>query len=94
MQWDGKYLAIGNNTEGAGTIYQFAINGEKGTKVGSTPLNGSGGAIQFWIEQANVYRTGTLYQMTLDSGRTRQEVRRRKPSPAVLTFHGVRRSAR
>jgi hypothetical protein len=54
MQWDGKYLAIGNNTEGAGTIYQFAINGEKGTKVGSTPLNGSGGAIQFWIEQANV----------------------------------------
>jgi hypothetical protein len=54
VQWDGKHLAIGNNTEGAGTIYQFAINGEKGTKVGSTPLNGSGGAEQFWIEQANV----------------------------------------
>ena len=38
----------------AGTIYQFAINGEKGTKVGSTPLNGSVGVTQFWIEQANV----------------------------------------
>jgi hypothetical protein len=54
VQWDGKHLAVGNNTEGAGTIYEFAINGAKGTKVGSTPLNGSGGAEQFWIEQANV----------------------------------------
>lgn len=54
VQWDGKHLAVGNNTEGPGTIYQFAINGQKGTKVGSTPLNDSGGAIQFWIEQANV----------------------------------------
>jgi hypothetical protein len=54
VQWDGKHLALGNNTEGAGTIYQFSISGEKGTKVGSTPLKGSGGAIQFWIERANV----------------------------------------
>ncbi len=54
VQWDGKHLAVGNNTEGPGTIYQFAINGEKGTEVGSTPLNDSGGAIQFWLEEANV----------------------------------------
>ena len=54
VQWDGKDLALGNNTEGQGTIYQFAIDGEKGTEVGSTPLNGSGGAVQFWIEKANV----------------------------------------
>ena len=54
VQWDGKHLAVGNNVEGSGTIYQFAINGEKGTKVGSTPLNGSSGVMQFWIEQGSV----------------------------------------
>jgi hypothetical protein len=54
VQWDGKHLALGNDTEGSGTIYQFAINGEKGTKVGSTALNGSSGVVQFWIEQARV----------------------------------------
>ena len=54
VQWDGKHLALGNNTEGYGIIYQFAINGEKGTNVGSTPLNASSGVVQFWIEQAKV----------------------------------------
>lgn len=54
VQWDGKHLALGNLPEGPSTIYQFAINGEKGTKVGSTPLKGSGAVFQFWIEQANV----------------------------------------
>jgi hypothetical protein len=54
VQWDGKHLALGNSVEGPGTIYQFAINGEKGTEVGSTPLNGSSGVVQFWIEQARV----------------------------------------
>lgn len=54
VQWDGKHLAVGNNVEGSGTIYQFAIKGEKGTKVGSTPLKGSSGVMQFWIEQARV----------------------------------------
>ncbi len=54
VQWDGKHLAIGNLVEAPGTIYQFAINGEKGTEVGSTPLNGSSAVVEFWIEQANV----------------------------------------
>jgi hypothetical protein len=54
VQWDGKHLAVGDLTEGSGTIYQFAINGKKGTEVGSTPLNGSSGVEQFWIERANV----------------------------------------
>jgi hypothetical protein len=54
VQWDGKHLAVGNNTEGLAKIYQFAINGEKGTKVGLTPLKRSISVTQFWIEQANV----------------------------------------
>lgn len=52
VQWDGKYLAVGD--QGAGykgsTIYQFSMSGSTGTKVGTTPLNGSSDVISFWIE--------------------------------------------
>lgn len=47
VQWDGKHLAIGDQS--AAVIYQFAISGSSGTKVGSTPLTGSKDVVQFWI---------------------------------------------
>ena len=36
VQWDGKYLAVGD--ESTGKIYQFAINGQNGTTTGTTTL--------------------------------------------------------
>jgi len=52
VQWDGKYVAVGDAELGA--IYQFSIQGTKGTKVGTTPLNGVAGAYGFWIQGSKV----------------------------------------
>jgi DNA-binding beta-propeller fold protein YncE len=52
VQWDGKHLAIGDQS--AAVIYQFAISGSTGTKVGSTPLTGSKDVVQFWIQGKRV----------------------------------------
>jgi hypothetical protein len=54
VQWDGKYVAIGDQQSSPETIYQFQISGNTGTKVGSTPLNGSSGLSQFWIDGSTV----------------------------------------
>ncbi len=60
VQWDGKHVAIGDQTT---NIYQFAINGSTGTIVGMTHM-GSGAQYvkQFWIQgqrviAPNVYAT-------------------------------------
>jgi hypothetical protein len=52
VQWDGKHLAIGDQS--AAVIYEFAISGSSGTKVGSTPLTGSKDVVQFWIQGKRV----------------------------------------
>lgn len=52
VQWDGTHLAIGDQS--AAVIYEFAISGSSGTKVGSTPLTGSKDVVQFWIHGAKV----------------------------------------
>jgi hypothetical protein len=52
VQWDGKYVAIRDYE--ANVIYQFSISGSGGTETGSTPLNGSNFAVQFWILGSNV----------------------------------------
>lgn len=49
IRWDGTYLAILD--PGAGTIYQFTISGKKGTKAGSTTLDGVGNPTGFWIQK-------------------------------------------
>jgi hypothetical protein len=49
IRWDGTYLAILD--PGAGTIYQFTIDGKKGAKAGSTPLDGVGNPDGFWIQK-------------------------------------------
>lgn len=51
VQWDGKYVAVGDQYA---DIYQFAIHGKTGTKVGVTPLNGVGRDSEFWIQGGNV----------------------------------------
>jgi hypothetical protein len=51
LQWDGKYVAVGDQYT---NIYQFSIHGKTGTKVGTTPLNGAGRDAEFWIKGSNV----------------------------------------
>jgi hypothetical protein len=56
VQWDGKYLAVGNAGKTCGsctgpTIYRFAIKDRHGKLVGSTPLaSGAYDIYQFWID--------------------------------------------
>ncbi len=53
VQWDGKYLAIGDAS--TNIIYRFSIAGSVGTEMGATSLNGVAyGLNQFWIENARV----------------------------------------
>ena len=55
IQWDGSHLVVGD--QDAHAIYEFAINGSKGTKVGTTPLVGSSHVAQFWIQDGKGDRT-------------------------------------
>jgi hypothetical protein len=53
MQWDGKYLAVGDQATPA--IYQFVIRGRTGTKVGTTSLGSNASdTLQFWIQGQTV----------------------------------------
>jgi hypothetical protein len=53
IQWDGKYIAVGDQT--APAIYQFAINGREGSKVGTTLLGSNAfDTVQFWIQDQMV----------------------------------------
>jgi hypothetical protein len=53
VQWDGKYLAVGDQVavkhNFTSVIYQFSISGSVGTDVGTTILTGSSQVAQFWI---------------------------------------------
>jgi hypothetical protein len=53
LQWDGQYLAVADET--AVQIYQFAISGSSGTKVGTTPLTGASSVYGFWVQNHNLY---------------------------------------
>jgi hypothetical protein len=60
VQWDGKHVAVGSYyppPSGRPLIYQFAISGSAGTKVGTTHLGGLGSVDdvkQFWIQGGTV----------------------------------------
>ena len=57
VQWDGKYLAIGDAGAGgkfAASIHQVQVTGSTGTVVGTTRLKGAGSVYQFWIQGSNV----------------------------------------
>ncbi len=68
IQWDGKYLAVGDQVSiyGPSKIYQFSINGSSGTRVGTTSLADSCDVLQFWIQgkrviASNVCASHVLY---------------------------------
>lgn len=48
IQWDGKYVAIGDN--GNVGIHRFKFKGTKGVQISVTRLKGAQGITQFWIE--------------------------------------------
>jgi hypothetical protein len=52
VQWDGKYLAVGNEQS---TVYQFSVSGGKATKKSSTSLGGAKGVYQFWIAGKDIF---------------------------------------
>jgi hypothetical protein len=58
IQWDGTQVAIGD--EYGAVIYEFAISGNQGTEVGSTPLSGSGTVWQFFIDKDKVIAPSTF----------------------------------
>ena len=47
VQWDGKHLAVGDQTT---NVYQFSIAGSQATLVGKTRLAGATYVKQFWIQ--------------------------------------------
>jgi hypothetical protein len=63
VQWDGKYVAIGDEYS---YIYQFSIQGTKGTLAGTTTLNGTGRNSEYWIEGPKVI---VPYDVTTGPGR-------------------------
>ncbi|MGA8575787.1 MAG: hypothetical protein WB609_08935 [Candidatus Cybelea sp.] len=58
IQWDGQYVAVGDYYNAV--IYEFEINGSSATKVGSTPLGGSGTVLQFFIDRGRVIVPSTF----------------------------------
>jgi hypothetical protein len=46
VQWDGRHLAVGTFV----SVYQIDVSGSSGRVVGVTPLSGSKGIFQFWIQ--------------------------------------------
>jgi hypothetical protein len=56
IQWDGKYLAVGDQVSlyGPSTIYEFSMSGSTGTLVNTTPLSDSCDVLQFWIHGKRV----------------------------------------
>ncbi len=54
VQWDGKYVAIGDTGVTPSVIYQFSVSGSSATQVGSTVLGGTKSVRQFWIDGTRV----------------------------------------
>jgi hypothetical protein len=49
VQWDGKYLAIGDSGLAPSVAYRFSISGSNATEVGKATLDGTISVRQFWI---------------------------------------------
>jgi hypothetical protein len=56
VQWDGKYIAVGNEDLYNNIIYDFRISGTQGklARPGGTPLDGGTLVVQFWIQGKTV----------------------------------------
>jgi hypothetical protein len=88
VQWDGKYVAIGDTH----TIYQFSISEGRGIEVGSTPLARSTAVYQFWIQgttvigpNSKVYGSGSVKFWNYPAGGKPTKAIDRLPSPIGST---------
>lgn len=53
VQWDGKYMTVGDQEAGnqiASSVHQFTVNGVHAKIVGTTPLHGASDVVQYWIQ--------------------------------------------
>ncbi|MGA7355612.1 MAG: hypothetical protein WA431_15370 [Candidatus Cybelea sp.] len=53
VQWDGKYLTIGD--QDARAIYQYTVSGTTATFEGAVSLSGSADCVQTWIAKTIVF---------------------------------------
>lgn len=89
VEWDGKYVDVGD--EKAGIIYQ--TNGAGGEEKGSTPLNQSNGVYQFAVSGKtvvgpNVYAASAMYWKYPAGGSpTKTLTGMVDPEGVVLSFH-------
>jgi hypothetical protein len=58
VQWDGRYLAIGDDA--MNKIYRFSISGSSGTLQGTTTLGGAQSVQQWWIKGKKVIGSDDL----------------------------------
>ncbi len=58
----GSQLNVGDQAYGANVVYQFAVNGSKGTLVGTTPLTGATDIRQYAISGNSLVAGNGAYQ--------------------------------
>jgi hypothetical protein len=54
VQWDGRYVAIGDSGLSPSVVYQFSISGSAASLAGTTTLDKSKRVVQFWIDGARI----------------------------------------
>lgn len=57
VQWDGKYVAVGDQEAGnelTSSVHQIAVKGSTGKIVGTTKLEGTLDVVQFWIQGSRI----------------------------------------
>jgi hypothetical protein len=57
VQWDGKYIAVGDQEAGGeltSSVHQIAVTGSTGTVVSTTKLEGTEDVVQFWIQGSRI----------------------------------------
>jgi hypothetical protein len=57
VQWDGKYLAVGDQEAGnkfASSVHQIKVAGAVGKVVSTTKLEGANDVVQFWIQGSTI----------------------------------------
>lgn len=55
VQWDGKYVVVGEGFVSSGPVlYRVHVSANRGTVVHSVVLQGLGVPVRFWIEDGNV----------------------------------------
>jgi hypothetical protein len=57
VQWDGKYVAVGDQEAGdkfTSSVHQISLTGSAGAIVSTTRLEGTGDVTQFWIQGSRI----------------------------------------